>query len=264
MRLQIAPCTQEGVPQGVKRVSYVSEADGLGDWALAWPPAHGRLWVVGLHGHGSRGDQLFVRSDIRDAWLAGYRGLGLGVLSPNLRGNAWMSPNAASDLRALLDGVRQNFGAEVFYFSSGSMGATGNLIYAAIHPEDVAAVAALSGATDLASYHDWCLRNPGGVRDEVRRAIAQAYGGSPEKVPAAYAAHSALGHAQRLSMPVLLAHGAKDDLIPVEQSRLLAAALRGKKDFTYVEIPDGNHDGAILRAGMVEWLSERIRDGARL
>ena len=34
-------------------------------------------------------------------------------------------------------------------------------------------------------------------------------------------------------MPVLLAHGEADDVIAVELSRRLAAAMKGKKDFTY-------------------------------
>ena len=32
--------------------------------------------MVHLHGHGSHGDQIFTRPDIRDLWLSLYRELG--------------------------------------------------------------------------------------------------------------------------------------------------------------------------------------------
>ena len=247
-------CCFPVAPAGVRRMEFVSEVDGLQDWAMAWPGLRTADWVVHLHGHGSTGDQIFTRPDIAEHWLGAYRQLGLGVLSANTRGNSWMSAPAAVDLSALLQEVRERLGARRFYFLSGSMGGTANLIYAATHPQDVTAAAALCPATDLASYHAWLLGHPTGVWDEIRRAIELAYGGTPAQRPEAYAAHSALAHADRLTMPLWLAHGDADGLIPVEQSRRLAQELAGRPGFGYLEIPSGDHDAPLLRGGMIEWL----------
>jgi pimeloyl-ACP methyl ester carboxylesterase len=238
---------------GVERLTY--PIDGGEDWALAWPGTHD-AWVVHLHGHGSTGDQIFTRADIREAWLAAYRRLGFGVLSANLRGNAWMCPAAAADLHRLLARVREAYGVEDFLFVSGSMGGTANLIYSMLHPEDVRAMVALCPATDIGAYARWCRLHPGGVIDEIYAAIVNAYGGTPEERLAVYAAHSAAAHAARLTMPLFVCHGDDDRLIPVEESRRLAAALAGVPTFTYLELPGGHHDSPLLGFEMGEWLEK--------
>jgi pimeloyl-ACP methyl ester carboxylesterase len=247
-----------GFPAGTLRLGYVSPVDGHADWALLLPPSTGATWLVALHGHGSGGDQLFTRPDIRAAWLAHYCRRGLGVLSPHLRGNAWMSPAAVADLHALLAWLRQHWGAGRVILYSGSMGGTGNLIYAVQHPEDVRAVAALGAATDLAAYWHWCREQRLGLTDEIALAIAQAYGGAPSQAPAAYAAHQVVAGAHRLSMPVLLAHGGADALIPVHQARALAARLDGQAGFVYREVPDGDHDAPLHGAGGLAWLDAQL------
>jgi pimeloyl-ACP methyl ester carboxylesterase len=214
--------------------------------------------VVHLHGHGSSGDQIFTRQDIRDMWLAHYRSHGLGVLSPNLRGNAWMCPKAVEDLHLLLDWVRREYAVERFFFLSGSMGGTGNLIYAVRYPGDVAAVAALCPVTDIAAYHAWCGVHAGGVRDEIRLAIESAYGGRPDEVPDRYSAHSAVRHAQRLTMPLFFSHATGDETIPVEQSRGLHRCLSAARNATYVEIEGGNHDTPLHKSGVLEWLDRQL------
>ncbi|MBT4503222.1 MAG: prolyl oligopeptidase family serine peptidase [Gemmatimonadetes bacterium] len=246
-------------PSGVEKLSYKSDQDGMKDWALARRPDKGSTWVVHLHGHGSSGDQIYTRADIRDLWLSHYLRLGFGVLSPNLRGNAWMCPEAVVDLHLLLDVTRREYGGRTFYFVSGSMGGTGNLMYATAHPEDVALLVALCPVTDIASYHEWCRSYPGGVRDEIRAAIESAYGGSPDQVPKRYAGHCAIRHADRLTMPLLLAHATGDATIPVEQSRRLRQRLSSASNMTYVEIEGGNHDSPLHGSGMLKWLDQNFQ-----
>ena len=66
--------------------------------------------------------------------------------------------------------------------------------------------------------------------------------------------------AQRLrAMPVWLFHGAKDDLVPPEFSRRLAAAFKaaGARDARYTEFPDANHnswDAAYATPELWTWL----------
>ena len=238
----VKPAEGSVFPQGVLRMDYVSDADGHPDWAMLWPGRRSDLWIVVIHGHGARGDQLFTRQDIRERKLPEYRATEAGLLCPNLRGNAWMGPSAAADMRDLLAFLRAEHGMRKVIFSSGSMGATSNLIFAALHPGDVSGVVARAPATDLASYHAWCRQQAKPVVHEIAAAIEAAYGGTPGRQPALYARHSALHHADRLVTPVALAHAADDDVIPVSQARALAGAMSGRPDFLYNEIPGGGHD----------------------
>lgn len=258
MKITTETWDHPGAPRGIEKLVYESNHDGKEDWALVRKPDRGSTWVVHLHGHGSTGDQIFTRVDVRDLWLAHYLKSGLGVLSPNLRGNAWMCAEAVSDLHLLLEIIRKVYGAQKFLFVSGSMGGTGNLIYSALHPEDVALTVALCPATDIASYHHWCCGHPGGVRDEIRAAIELAYGGSPEQVPERYAAHSVIRNARQLTMPVFIAHATGDDIIPVEQSQKLKQRLSHASNLTYVEIEGGHHDTPLHESGMLQWLNRYI------
>ncbi len=249
-------------PTGVLRMDYVSDRDGRKDWALLLPGrgAEAATWVVCLHGHGARGDQLYTRPDIRRAWLPRWQERGWSVLTPDLRRNAWMSPAAAEDLQGLLAWLRAERGARRFFFFSGSMGGTGNLIYAALHPEDVAGVAALGAVGDLASYHFWCRAQKSppapGVLGEIAEAIQRAYGAPPDTLPAPYARHSALAHADRLAMPIFLAHGAEDRVMPVSQPRELAERLSDRTSFRYVEVAGGSHDAPLQCVEAFEWVAQ--------
>ena len=244
----------------VLRLDYESDVDGISDWALLRPGgAARRTCAVVLHGHGSHGDQLYTRRDVRESWLRFYAGHGVTILTPNLRDNAWMSPAAAADLHALIGWVRENHGIERFIFQSGSMGGTGNVIYATLHPEDVSACVALGFVSDLAAYHAWCRAHNQGVIKEICDAIETNYGGTPAAQPDLYARHSPLFHAERFTSPLFLAHGADDALMPVDQARRLAAALKNKKDFVYREVP-GNHDSPCFLPEAFEWVAARIKE----
>jgi predicted esterase len=46
-------------------------------------------------------------------------------------------------------------------------------------------------------------------------------------------------------MPIVLTMGEADPLIPVNETRKIVAAMAGKKNFAYYEIPEGDHDSAL-------------------
>ncbi|MEK6796978.1 MAG: alpha/beta fold hydrolase [Spirochaetota bacterium] len=239
-----APVSGDVFPPGLRRVTYTNEHDGSHDWALALP-GDSSTWAVNLHGHGSHGDQLYTRQDIRDRWLPEFISAGVGILTPNLRGNAWMNDAAVSDLHALIGHIRDACGGERFVFFGGSMGGAGNLIYAIRHPEDVHGVIALGAVSDIASFWQWA-KNHHGTPSAIAKAIADAYGGTPDERPSAYEAHSVIRHHERLSMPVFLAHGAVDAVMPVSQARQLAEVKYGDARFMYHELPIGDHDAPLL------------------
>ena len=169
-----------------------------------------------------------------------------------------MCPEAVADLHLLVNEVRSEYGAALFYFVSGSMGGTGNLIYASFHPEDVAATVALCPVTDIVAYHGWCHRHSGGIRDEIRLAIESAYGGGPEQVPNRYAEHIVTRNVDRLTMPVFLSHATSDAVIPVQQSRNLHRLMANADKLTYVEIEGGDHDTPLHESGALEWLEKQL------
>lgn len=249
----------EAIPEDVLRLEYASGVDGARDWALLLPRDKCETWAVMIHGHGSNGDQLYTHPRIRPIWFPAIQKHQVGILTPNLRDSAWMSPPAAADLRCLLNYVREQHGAKRFVLASGSMGGTSNLIYACLHPEDAAAVVAVCPATDLPSYVKWCRRDDANAPKGIADAIEQAYGGPPEKNPKVYHAHSAVRNARKLTMPVYVAHGTADDVIPVSQPRRLAAAMGDAVTFVYVEVPDGGHDAPLgsLGAGL-DWVMRKV------
>ena len=242
----------------VQRIDYSSSVDGLEDWALAYSGEAADTWVVCLHGHGSSGDQLYTRPDIRDAWLSRIVRLGLSVVTPNLRGNSWMGPAAALDLHELLEYLNCDFGARRYIFLSGSMGGTANLIYAVLYPADVQGIISLGAATDIGSYAKWCAKGDKPIHTEISAAICCSYGGSPEEIPRIYKAHSALTNAATLAMPIYLVHGENDETMPVEQARELYMRLEGQDTLTYREIPDGNHDSPLRHIYALDVILQRV------
>lgn len=237
------------MPDGVLRLEYLGVSDRSPQWALVWPNGKSKDWAVVIHGHGSRGNQLYTRPDVRDLWLPALRQRGLGILTPDLRGNAWMSPRAAEDMHALVGWLREKHTAKRCVFASGSMGGTSNLIYATLHPNDVAGAVALCPATDLASYTAWCRERckPGDILEQIADAIRDAYEGDPAKLPDVYRKHSALVNHARLTMPTWVCHSTGDAIIPVDQPQRLAAAMRRGQPFRYEEIAGGHHDSSLPR-----------------
>ena len=242
------------------RVTYRSAVDGSEDWMIVEAPAAATDWVVVLHGHGSTGDQLYTRPDIRDTWLPALRQLNLGIVSPNLRGNAWMGPPAVADLRSIIHWAKAQ-GAKRIILLGGSMGGTGVLIYTSLHPEDVAAVVSLCPATHLSSYHAHVAAKAAGSPTiaQIVAALEAAYGGPPESRAAQYDAHSTSLNAAGLTMPIFIAHGDDDQTIPVTQAHRLLEALPAQSNHEYIELPAGNHDAPLPLAPQgLRWVLDRL------
>lgn len=242
-------------PAGMRRLEYQSKVDGLRDWALLLPGRNTSAWIVVAHGHGSSGDQLYTRPDIRRAWLDNLQKTGAGILTVNLRGNAWMSPAAAEDLRLLLQWMRAEQGLQKTLFVSGSMGGTSNLIYATLHPEDVHALVAMGAVADIGSYYAWCLKQHAGIVREIAMAIQRSYTEATLPLKVTFEKHSAMQNATRLTMPLYFIHGEKDVLMPVSQARDFAEKMKSHEHFSYHEIPGGNHDSPLWDEGVWRFIN---------
>ena len=242
--MSVTPMSGSAFPAGTKRITYTSAFDGATDWALFLPGDPRKNTVVYLHGSFSEADQIFTRKDVRDFWLARIRGGGHSLLSVNLRGTSYMSPAATADLTDLLGYCKDNLGCKRFVLLGGSGGASSAMAYAVLHPEKIHGVVAM-GMCDILARLEFARKSKTPVLQKLVATVFAAYGGSPEEKPGLYQARSVLAHADRLTMPVILTMGEADPLIPVTETRKIAAAMQGKSNFVYHEIPKGGHDAAL-------------------
>jgi predicted peptidase len=179
-----------------------------------------------LHGAGERGD---------DGLRATQVGLGAAIRWDRTRvpfiavfpqapadSNWFGEPGEAAV--AALDSAVAEFGADParLYLTGVSMGGYGTWYLALKHPGKFAALVPVCGGLS-----------------------AEANTASLKIVPAEFAAANAHADvAARLhAIPTWLFHGAKDPVIPVEESRRMAAALKAAgADVRYTEYPEAGHD----------------------
>ena len=240
----VTPARGNAYPAGAMRIAFTSTVDGAEDWALFLPGDASRNTVVYLHGSFASADQIFTRKDVREFWLKRIREGRHPLLSVNMRGTSYMSPAATADLTALLDYGREKLGCGRFVLLGGSGGASSAMAYAVLHPEKVHGVVAM-GMCDILARLEFARRSSQPVLQKLAQTVFAAYGGTPEEKPELYRARSVLAHTDRLTMPIILTMGENDALIPVAETRRIAAAMKGKKNFTYHEVPKGNHDSAL-------------------
>lgn len=235
-----------------EKIVYTSSVDGATDWYMLGNAGRGTRCLVYLHGHGSTGDQLFTRADIKSR-LPLIERLNLSVVSPNLRGNAWMCPAAVSDLAEILIGCRARYGFREYVFVSGSMGGTGALIFAVRHPELVAALGVMGGVTKIDRYREFLRRGRLSIHREILDAIETHYREED------YGSHDVAAQAEKLAMPLVFYHGEADEIMPVTEMYDLRDRLKTKTDARFRAIPGGDHDAPIPEFGnMLEYLLKQL------
>lgn len=121
------------------------------------------------------------------------------------------------------------------------------------HPLKLAGAISLAGVLDLHQAYQFHLSN-----DAARELL----GGSPEEVPARYAAASP-AHLLPLAIPQVVIHGTADAHVPLQISQQYAAAARAAGDpITYLE-PEGVDHFDVIDAESTIW-SSTTRELARL
>ncbi len=97
----------------------------------------------------------------------------------------------------------------------------------------VTCVVDLAGDVDLAAY----------TRPPALHEVVALLGGTVQEVPDRYRDASPLTWIDRRTAPFLVIHGDRDDVVPIEQSRRLVAALSAAAvSVEYVELGDAGHD----------------------
>lgn len=215
------------------------------------PPGPAQTIIVNLHGHYSDETQMMTEGIYNDAFGKLRREClrrNWAYVTAYYGGNSWMGPLGEAGLVDLIGVLKGKWPNVPVYLQGGSMGGSSALVFAVRQPQLLNGVVALCPASDIAAYYDWALAHAGAnaTLRNISDAIRIHYTVDGHDLRTELQARSALQNAERLTMPVVLVHGASDALIPVDWTRQLADKLRalGRK-VQYDEIPGGGHDSPV-------------------
>ena len=228
-----APQVSSAPPDGYQRIALIT-ADGLTLSALYRPPALGKRVVVFFHGNGDDWNGAALAN--RDLAAAG-----LGVLLSEYRGYS-ANPGKPDEAGFYADGraalawlAARGIGAERIVLVGNSMGSgTATQLATEFHPAGLIIVSGFTSLPDVVAGQMPWLPARWLVRDT-------------------YDNRAKLG---RVSAPVLILHGAADQLIPVTQARLLQAANPRAR---LVVVPGFGHELAYFSAAQqveIDWLGK--------
>ena len=249
-----------------ERLDYVS-LDGTPVSGLLFRPPGEPPWplvIVNHAGFGTAGDFSDVALMIRDR---GYL-----VFNPDFRGSGRSqgrhegAKGEVDDVLAaihLLKGMGLVDGDRVGMYGQ-SHGAAVSLIAAGRDPS-VKAVVSEAAFTDAADLY----RHVKASRDPAAKTLLDEFipmvGGTPDQVPEEYRVRSAVNYADGIRAAVLLVHGEKDPLIPVEQARRMYELLRERGRTVSLKVyPEEGHcvndpaGRAEVWELMFEWFSQYL------
>jgi dipeptidyl aminopeptidase/acylaminoacyl peptidase len=188
--------------------------------------------LVALHGHGSDRWQ-FVRQPRAECRAA--RDIAtkhrMIFISPDYRAaTSWMGPRAEADLVQVITELKQQFRVRHVVISGGSMGGTGSLTFAALHPELTGGVVSMNGTANLVEYENFL------------DAISVSFGGTKKEVPEEYKRRSAELWPERLTMPIACTTGGLDKAVPPDSVlRLMGALKKLDRDVLLIHREQGGH-----------------------
>jgi dipeptidyl aminopeptidase/acylaminoacyl peptidase len=188
--------------------------------------------LIALHGHGS--DRWQFIQDPRGE-CQGVRDVaakhGLILVSPDYRAKtSWMGPQAEADVVQIIDELKRRHRVGRIFVVGGSMGGTAALIFAVRHPTLVAGVCSLNGTANMWEYE--------GFQDAIR----ESYGGSKTDLPDEYRKRSPELWPERLTMPVAVTTGGRDDIVPPDSVlRLVQQLTAAQRPVLSIHHDQGGH-----------------------
>lgn len=228
----------EPAPSHSEDVAFTAEVDGsVQRYVVMLPEGFQDVEVhdvlIAFHGHGSDRWQ-FIR-DPRPECRAARDVAALHEMifvSPDYRAKtSWMGPAAEVDTVQVIRDLKSRYRIGKIFLCGGSMGGTACLTFAVLHPDLVSGVASMNGTANLVEYENF------------QEAIRTSYGGGQTDVPEEYRKRSAEFFPERLTMPVGLTAGGKDNVVPADSILRLSEVLKkreGKVLLLYRE--NGGHE----------------------
>lgn len=226
---------QAAIPQDV---AFTAKLDGSEQrYVLLEPDGLNKERPVGvliaLHGHGSDRWQFMKdeRGECKAARDAAAK-RGMLYVSPDYRARtSWMGPAAEADLVQIIEEVKGRYQVTKVILCGGSMGGTGALTFAALHPESIDGVVSMNGTANLVEY------------EQFQDAIAASFGGTKQGKPEEYRKRSAELNADRLKMPIAMTTGGRDALVPPQSVlRLFESLKKQNRPVRSFHKPEGGHD----------------------
>jgi acetyl esterase/lipase len=226
------------------------------------PAREGGPWpaVVVVHGGfwRDRYDRTVMTPLANDLAARGYLAWNVEYRRVGRDGGGW--PGTLEDVAAAVDALAERPEVDRDRVVSLGHSAGGHLaLWLASRkgvPVRMAGVVSLAGVADLVRGHAAGLGNG---------AVADLVGGGPEEYPERYAFASPAALLP-LGVPQLLVHGARDELVPIDQSRSYGRAARTAGDeVELLELPAADHFDVVdpdhpAWAAVVEWLPRALGD----
>jgi dipeptidyl aminopeptidase/acylaminoacyl peptidase len=268
--------TLDGAPLGkTRRIDFKARDGTLESGYLtlpAQPAASPPPLVVMPHGGPQARDSLSY-----DEWVAFLASRGYAVLQVNFRGSygfgkrfmeagfdQWggvMSDDLDDGVKAVLAGGEVD--AKRVCIVGASYGGYAALYAAATEPQTYKCAVSIAGVSDLVEDMNWERKVRGADSADYKYLLKAE--GDPGKEADRLAAKSPARMAKTWSVPLLLMHGDADDIVDVNQSRLMKKALEKEgKQVRYVEVKDEGHpywapkDEATLLRELDSFLGEHL------
>ncbi len=213
-------CLRPALAGEIRDVAFTAACDGTTQrYVIVFPdnyqPAEPHDVLIALHGHGS--DRWQFVEDARDECRAARDVAaehGMLFVSPDYRAKtSWMGPKAEADLVQIIGDLRRDYRVGKVFLCGGSMGGSGALTFAALHPDLVAGVASMNGTANHLEY------------ESFQEAIRESFGGTKAEIPLEYKKRSAEYWPERFTMPVAITAGGKDTSVPCASVVRLARVL---------------------------------------
>ncbi|KAA5541637.1 alpha/beta hydrolase family protein [Adhaeribacter rhizoryzae] len=229
---------QKAIPE-IQNIKVTSTKDGKQEPALFFNSgsAEKKPLLVVLH---SWSDEYLQQASIPFClWAKKYDWV---FIQPNYRG-IFQTPEAMGSELAIQDIVdavnyakkNANVDASRVYVTGASGGGMGSLLAVSHHPEIWAGVAAWVPVVDILDWYKYNAKFPS---RKYRKQIVAAAGGDPtqsEKAAEETKKRSPIAHlSQKINVPIYIAHGIKDILVPPDHA-LRAFNLLANEDDRFTE-----------------------------
>lgn len=237
LSLAIVPLVQAEGEKTETDVAFKAAVDGTEQRYVLMLPAGFKAAerhdvLIALHGHGSDRWQ-FAKHPLAEGQAARNIAAKYSLIyvSPDYRAKtSWMGPKAEADVVQIIADLKQQHKVGRVFICGGSMGGTSALTFAALHPELIAGVASMNGTANLLEY------------GKFQDAISESYGGPKTVIPEEYKKRSSEYWPERLTMPVAIATGGLDTLVPPDSCLRLANVLKLlERDVLLIHREQGGH-----------------------
>jgi predicted esterase len=210
--------------------------------------------IIALHGSGSDRNQF--ASDPRDECRA-TRDVAANhdmiMVCPDYRATtSWMNAAAESDVLEIINNLKSQYDIGKVIVTGASMGGTGCLTFAALHPNVVDGVCSVNG---LANFNGYTTSMP-----VLLDQINVAFGGDPNQ----YTLRSSINHPQSFTMPMSITAGMLDTIVPPQSVIQLYNTVKNTnpvnpQTLSLVQLSGGHSTGYADNTVALEYVVQRAK-----